>query len=81
MKHEQFEILYSNFGLIPFRTYEICFEIKLIKYSFFSYCCIYRYGVIECSLQSHWSLLPHRGQLQLQSSNGVVHVGHCVYSA
>jgi len=33
------------------------------------------------SLQSHLSLLPHRGQLQSQSSSGVLHVGHCVYSA
>jgi len=33
------------------------------------------------SLQTHSSLLPHSGQLQSQSSSGVLHVGHYVYSA
>ncbi len=41
------------------------------------------YHVIVRGLNSHLhsSLLPHLGQLQSQSSNDVLHVGHCVYSA
>jgi len=31
--------------------------------------------------QIHSSLLPHLGQLQSQFSNGILHSGHCVYSA